>query len=94
VYITRMDAATDPEQTPHMTIDVWWPRLRAETRQWLMANNGDAVPAPVMAEIEAASGPARSDPWWSEQDGSAGRCMPDEATDWIEQAANAETAAD
>jgi hypothetical protein len=73
-----------------MTIELWWPRLRTETRQWLMANNGDAVPAPVMAEIEAAGGPAPSDPWWSEQEGSAGRGMPDEATDWIEKTANDE----
>ncbi|HVN11304.1 MAG TPA: hypothetical protein VMT69_04370 [Kineosporiaceae bacterium] len=77
-----------------MTIELWWPRLRPETRQWLIANNGDTVPDSVMSEIEAAGGPARSDPWWSEQEGSAGRCMPDEAVDWIEEIANEEGIAD
>lgn len=73
-----------------MTIELWWPQLPPGTREWLMANNGDAVPATLVAEIEAAGGPAASDPWWSEQEGSTGRCMPDDAIDWIEEAANAE----
>ena len=71
-----------------MTIEVWWPKLPAQTRQWLIANNGDVVPEPVMAEIAAVGGPAISDPWWSEAEGSGGRSMPDEAIDWIEEIAN------
>lgn len=77
-----------------MTLELWWPRLSVETRRWLVANNGDAVPAPLRAEIEAAGGPAVSDEWWSEQEGSPGLCMPDEVTDWIEELANLEGAAD
>ena len=77
-----------------MPIELWWPHLRSETRYWLMANNGDAVPASVLAQIEAAGGPAASDPWWSEHEGSAGRCMPDEAIDWIEERANDEGSPD
>ena len=73
-----------------MSIDVWWPQLRAETQRWLMENNGDAVPSLLIAEIQAAGGPSETDPWWAEQDSSASRCMPDEATDWIEQKANNE----
>lgn len=73
-----------------MTIDQWWPRLSAETREQLAANNGDIVPAALKAEIEEVGGPAASDPWWEEQDGSDGRCMPDEAVDWIEAWANGE----
>ena len=87
-----MDAAPTTERTPR--IELWWPRLRAETQQWLMANNGDAMPAPLMAEIEAAGGPAVSDPWWSEQEGSVGGCMPDDAIDWIEETGNDEGPAD
>ncbi|MEI2731710.1 MAG: hypothetical protein V9G08_06870 [Dermatophilaceae bacterium] len=75
-----------------MTIDLWWPKLAPATREWLIANNGDVVTTSLMAQIEAAGGPATSDPWWSEQEGSPGRCMPDEAVDWIEQTANAEEA--
>lgn len=73
-----------------MTIDLWWPKLSTATREWLTANNGDVVPALLMVEIEAAGGPSASDPWWCEQEESTGRCMPDEAVDWIEETANAE----
>ena len=73
-----------------MTIAEWWPRLRPETRQFLIANNGDAVPLPMVDEIAAAGGPAVSDAWWADLDGSPGRCMPDDAVDWIEEAANNE----
>lgn len=73
-----------------MTIDMWWPRLRPETRQWLIANNGDAVPAAIVDEIAAAGGPSATDAWWEDQEGTQGRCMPDDAIDWIEDAANDE----
>ena len=85
-----MDTRSQPEHTPRVNIDVWWPRLRDDTREWLVANNGDAVPTSVMADIEAAGGPAPSDPWWSDDPEADGRRMPDEAVDWIEEAANAE----
>lgn len=71
-----------------MTIELWWPRLSVETRRWLVANNGDSLTAPLRAKIEAAGGPAVSDEWWSEQEGSPGPCMPDEVTDWIEELAH------
>jgi hypothetical protein len=80
-----------------MSIDEWWPKLRPGTRQWLIANNGDAVPATIIDEIEAVGGPAESDEWWVDQDGSdgaGGPSMPDEAIDWIEEIANAETPSD
>ena len=73
-----------------MVIEAWWPRLPPETRQWLMANNGDAVPPQVVAVIAAAGGPAATDGWWASLDGSPERCMPDDAVDWIEAAANDE----
>ncbi len=76
------------------TIELWWPRLRPEARDWLVANNGDAVPAALRSEIEGAGGPSVSDPWWSAQEGSAGRCMPDQAVDWIEERANDEPPVD
>ncbi len=74
-----------------MSIEVWWPRLRRETRDWLIANNGDAVPAPIIEEIARAGGPTTSDAWWADQDGSSGSVMPDDAIDWIEEIANDET---
>ena len=73
-----------------MTIEAWWVRLRPETRTWLIANNGDAVPPLLAAEIAAVGGPATTDAWWVEVDGSLARCLPDDAVDWIEAAANDE----
>jgi hypothetical protein len=74
-----------------MSIDVWWPRLQPATRDWLIANNGDDVPATIVDEISAAGGPAGTDGWWRAHDESTGPHMPDAATDWIEELANDET---
>jgi hypothetical protein len=76
-----------------MSIQVWWPRLQPATRDWLIANNGDVVPAPIVEEITGAGGPVRSDAWWVAHDGSTGSYLPDAATDWIEEIANEETPA-
>ncbi len=73
-----------------MSIEAWWPRLRPETREWLVSNNGDVVPQPVVDEIAAVGGPGGTSAWWTDLDGSAGRSMPDEAIDWIEEVANDE----
>lgn len=73
-----------------MTIEAWWLRLRPETREWLVANNGDAVPLLIVEEIAGQGGPTVTDTWWVDVDGSAGRGMPDDAVDWIEEAANNE----
>ncbi len=73
-----------------MLIEAWWPHLRPETRVWLIANNGDTVSPLIVDEIAAVGGPAATDAWWADLDGSLGRCMPDDAVDWIEAAANDE----
>ena len=74
-----------------MSIDVWWPKLRLATRQWLISNNGDIVPGSIIEEITAAGGPTESDVWWVSQEDSTGLSMPDEAIDWIEEIANEES---
>jgi hypothetical protein len=74
-----------------MSIAVWWPKLQPATRDWLIANNGDAVPAAIIDEITEAGGPVTSDAWWVGHDGSTDSFMPDEAIDWIEEIANEET---
>ena len=71
-----------------MRIEQWWPRLKPATREWLIENNGDQVPAEVVAEIAEAGGPVASDPWWVQR--APGFYVPDEATDWIEAVANGE----
>jgi hypothetical protein len=77
--------------TQVVAIDVWWPRLPPATRDWLIANNGDAVPDAIVEQIGAAGGPAAADPWWTRDEESTGRYLPDAATDWIEETANDET---
>jgi hypothetical protein len=72
-----------------MSIQSWWPGLRPSTQDWLLANNGAAVPESMLAEIQAAGGPSPTDPWWVPQDPS-GLAMPDEAVDWVEELANEE----
>ncbi len=73
-----------------MSIEAWWPLLRAGTRQWLIANNGDSIPSSIVEEIAALGGPAADDAWWVASEDSTGYCMPDHAVDWIEEAANDE----
>ena len=74
-----------------MAIQNWWPRLPQTTRDWLIGNNGSAVPDIIRDQIEHAGGPARNGLWWTvDAEGTAGVTMPDAAVDWIEAAANSE----
>ncbi|MFZ1384428.1 MAG: hypothetical protein WAS02_05925 [Propionicimonas sp.] len=61
-----------------MNIEVWWPRIRRQSRAWLMDNNGDAVPEDIVNEIVRAGGEI------------TGSYLSDEAVDWVEAVANGE----
>lgn len=61
-----------------MSIDVWWPKIRRESRQWLVDNNGDAVRGDILEEILRAGGEVN------------GSYLSDEAVDWVEAVANGE----
>jgi hypothetical protein len=74
-----------------MNIEQWWPNLSDATKGWLIANNGDAVPAPVVDEIIAAGGIVSSESRWVSESGPGGLFLSDEATDWIEAVANDES---
>ena len=76
-----------------MSMEVWWPRLRQETRDWLIDNNGDVVPDSISEEISRAGGVVTSDAWWVGQSGPAGLSLSDAAIDWIDEVANGETPA-
>ena len=41
-------------QAQRMRIEEWWPKLDPETREWLIANNGDVVPTTVLGQIAEA----------------------------------------
>ncbi len=44
-----------------MSIEAWWPKLRHESREYLIANNGDAVPPDLVVEIAQAGGVTTTD---------------------------------
>jgi hypothetical protein len=48
-------------QTAAMSIEQWWPKLNPSTREWLVENNGDAVPAEMVVEITNAGGSVPTD---------------------------------
>lgn len=74
-----------------MNIEEWWPKLRRESREYLIANNGDVVPAALVAEITRAGGDKDSDAWRAGDSGADGFYLTDEAIDWIDEVANGET---
>lgn len=74
-----------------MSIEQWWPKLKPSTQNWLIDNNGDAVPAATLAEIEDAGGSVASGDWWVGENGPSGFYFSDAAIDWIEAVGNGET---
>ena len=55
-----------------MSIEQWWTKLQPSTREYLIDNNGDVVPAEVVAEIAEVGGPESTDSWWADQNGTPG----------------------
>ena len=55
-----------------------------------MANNGDAVPIPIVEQITEVAGAIPADAWWVGQNGPSGFSFSDAAIDWIEEVANEE----
>ncbi|PTT69576.1 hypothetical protein [Arthrobacter sp. HMWF013] len=73
-----------------MSIEQWWPKLQPSTREWLIRNNGDAVPPGIVAEIKDAGGIVDGGEWWVGQGEGSGFFFSDRAIDWIEAVANDE----
>ena len=67
-----------------MGIESWWPKLEPSTREWLIAHNGEELPAEIAAEIRRTGGDA------AEESGGTGAFLRDGDVDWIEAAANDE----
>lgn len=68
----------------------WWTSLDAGTKEWLIAHNGEALPADVRAKVVAAGGDVASDAWWVGEQGPDGFHLSDRAVDWIEAVGNDE----
>ena len=79
--------------TGDMSIEAWWPRLRQQSRDYLIDNNGDVVPPDLVEEIARAGGVITSEAWWVGPNGTDGLFLSDEAIDWIDEIANGETPA-
>ena len=73
-----------------MSLEIWWPLLHPETRDWLIANNGDALSKPVLDDIARVAGSVPSDGWWVGENGPTGFYLSDAGIDWIEEVANGE----
>ena len=73
------------------SLEEWWPLLPPDTRDWLIANNGDAVPDSVIEEITRAGGRVTTEAWWVGENGPTGCYLSDAAVDWVEEVANGET---
>ena len=55
-----------------MSLETWWPLLQPETRDWLIANNGDALSTPVLDDITRVGGPLpRTGGGWARTDRTA-----------------------
>jgi len=78
-------------QAQRMRIEEWWPKLDPATQEWLIANNGDIVPATVLGRIAEAGGDVTSDSSSIGDNGVGGFLLSDAAVDWIEETANHET---
>ncbi len=76
-----------------MSIELWWPKLRPETRAWLIDTNGDVVDPAIADEIRQLGGTPTKDEWWVGESGASGFYFSDAAVDWIEAVANGETPA-
>lgn len=72
-----------------MSIEERWPALAPETRAWLIAHNGEPVPADVASAINSA-GDLRAPDAVKRRDITPGRALSDEDVDWIETVANDE----
>ena len=74
-----------------MEIEQWWVALGQTTREWLIANNGDAISQSVANEIVAVGGTVISEPEPEGGGVSNGLFLSSDNTDWIEAFANDET---
>lgn len=74
-----------------MSIETWWSAVRPETREWLVAHNGEPLSAAVLEEILEVDGPVARVAWWADRDGAEGFRLSDAGVDWVEAVANDET---
>ncbi|MET4050639.1 MULTISPECIES: hypothetical protein [unclassified Rhodococcus (in: high G+C Gram-positive bacteria)] len=74
-----------------MNIETWWPKVTADSREWLLDHAGEPVEPSVRADILSVTAVADGSTW----DGSGSEEgefeLTDRTVDWIEAVANGET---
>ncbi len=73
-----------------MSLEVWWPLLQQESRDWLVAHNGEALSTLVLDDLARVGGPVPSEGWWVGENGPNGFYLSDAGIDWVEAVANGE----
>jgi hypothetical protein len=73
-----------------MSLEVWWPLLQQESRNWLVAHNGEALSAQVLDDLVRVGGAVPSAAWWVGENGPDGLYLSDAGIDWVEAVANGE----
>jgi len=74
-----------------MQIEDWWPKLTSETRDWLIAHNGEPLESSVRNEIVEVTRGEFEASWWAGDSEDGASELSDAAIDWIEAMANGET---
>lgn len=90
VCCVRVALRDGPVDNAGMSVEAWWPKLRQQSREYLIDNNGDEVPPDLVGEIARAGGVITTDAWWVGRSGPTGFFLSDEAIDWIEEVADGE----
>lgn len=76
-----------------MDVATWWPKVSPSTRAWLITHNGERLPDDVVREVMSVNAGQADPSWWAgETSDDAQSQLTDEAIDWIEAAANDESA--
>jgi hypothetical protein len=71
-------------------LEVRWPLLQQESRDWLVAHNGEALSAAVLDDLARVGGSVPAEAWWVGASGPDGVHLSDAAIDWVETVANGE----
>ncbi len=74
-----------------MDIPTLWHGLDTQTRDWLVAHNGEPLAPSILDALTEANGGSVDTSWLAEDDGD-GPVLSDDALDWIEAVANGEAA--
>ncbi|KRB45037.1 MULTISPECIES: hypothetical protein [unclassified Terrabacter] len=74
-----------------MSLETWWSAVRPDTRDWLVAHNGEPLPMHVVEDITRVDGPVDPEASWVDVDEDGVLRLTDAAVDWVEAVANGET---